>query len=153
FGRPGRLDDFEHVWLTFDGVTAVAEASLNGRVLGRFREQDCLFEVEITALLRPRNELVVVVEADTVAGGLWGEVAVEVRRAAYLRKLSARLRAGATGKELEVHGEAAGTSERPLDLYALMGGRTILYSTVQPLPEGRPFHLVSAPLEEVAASP
>jgi beta-mannosidase len=81
FGYPGRIDAHERVWLTFAGVDAVAEAHLNGHSLGRHQVVNRPFEFEVTALLQARNELIVDVEAPSGNGGLWGEVALEVRLA------------------------------------------------------------------------
>jgi beta-galactosidase/beta-glucuronidase len=79
FGYPGRIDADERVWLTFGGADERAEVWLNGRPLGQ-HEGAGAFEFEVTSLLQRRNELVVEVESLTTAGGLWGEVALEVRR-------------------------------------------------------------------------
>src|SRR6516165_6987722 len=68
FGVPRQIDDYERVWLTFAGFTGVADISLNGQALGRYRDADCPLGLEVTALLRPRNELLVEVE-DGVVGG------------------------------------------------------------------------------------
>jgi hypothetical protein len=133
FGYPGRIDAHERVWLTFAGVGGGAEVSLNGRPLGR-RDGGGPFEFEVTPLLGPRNELVADVEA-TAGGGLWGEVALEVRRTAYLR----HVRAFVEGGRLRVAGEVVGCSDRPLDLYLLLDGSTAAYVTVEPHPDGRPF--------------
>jgi hypothetical protein len=144
FGYPGRIDPWERVWLTFAGVGGPAEVWLDGQRLGR---EEGAFEHEVTALLRPRNELVVEVEAADDRGGLWGEVALEMRRAAFLRNLRAWLAGEEAGLRLHIEGEVAGTSERPLELYALLDGRTVLYTTVEAAPEGRPFHVASHTLE------
>jgi hypothetical protein len=52
---------------------------LNGSLLGRHEGADEPFEFEVTNLLRDRNELIVEVESPTGDGGLWGEVALEIR--------------------------------------------------------------------------
>jgi len=78
FGWPGRIDAHERVWLTFAGAEAVAEVWLNGRCLGR-HEGPGSFEFDVTGLLQLRNDLNVEVEAPGGSGGLWGEVALEVR--------------------------------------------------------------------------
>jgi beta-galactosidase/beta-glucuronidase len=80
FGYPGRLDAHERVWLTFAGVEAVADVWLNEAFLGR-HEGGEPFEFEVTPLLRTRNELRVDAEGEG-DGGLWGEVALEVRSTA-----------------------------------------------------------------------
>src|SRR5713101_9402312 len=59
FGYPGRIDDYERVWLTFSGVKEAVEVWLNGRLLERWERP--AFEMEITALLGQRNHLDVVV--------------------------------------------------------------------------------------------
>jgi beta-galactosidase/beta-glucuronidase len=75
FGYPGRIDENERVWLTFAGIEGAAETWLNGQWLGRQP-----LEFEITGLLRDRNELLVEVEGSET-GGLYGEVALEIRLA------------------------------------------------------------------------
>jgi beta-galactosidase/beta-glucuronidase len=80
FGYPGRIDDHERVWLTIGGVDAAAEIWLNGHSLGRLDEAQQPFECNVTGILRDRNELRVEVECPET-GGLWGEVALEIRLA------------------------------------------------------------------------
>jgi hypothetical protein len=160
FGYPGRIDPHERVWLTFAGVDYFAAVWLNGQELGRHRGAFAPFEYDVTALLQPRNELVVEVDcpapdADTLVrpllprgavqhgnGGLWGEVALEVRCPAFLRGV--RLWADFPGEpRLHVVGEAVGTSDRPLELYVLVNGRTVLYrDRLSPTYGGTPFHEV-----------
>lgn len=142
FGYPGRIDSFERVWLTFAGVTVSAEVWLNGQFLGRGTEADGPLEFDVTNLLRPRNELTVLVEAADDRGGLWGDVALEVRCAAFLRQVCCELQ----GDRLNVRGTVVGSSDRPLDLYALLDGATVAYATVQPAAAGQPFALVSEAL-------
>jgi hypothetical protein len=143
FGWPGRIDAHERVWLTFAGVDGSADLSLNGHPLGRHGPAAGLFEYEVTALLRPRNELVVEVEAPDDRGGLSGEVALEVRCSAFLRNLHAELTPTGDAFRLHVAGEVIGTSDRPLELYALLDGATVLYATVEPAVAGNPFQLTS----------
>src|SRR5262249_15876271 len=85
FGWPGRHDAHERVWLTFAGAEASAWVWLNGQFLGEHKGGGRAFEFEVTGWLRVRNELTVEVEAPGGAGGLWGEVALAVRAAAFLR--------------------------------------------------------------------
>lgn len=151
FGYPGRIDPFERVWLTFEGVEEEAHVSLNGRALGRHRNADGPFAFDVTGLLRQRNELVVVVDGGA-DGGIWGEVALEVRRTAFLRGLRASLPRAAAPTALHVAGEVVGTSDRPLDLYVLGAGRTLVQATVEPGPEGRAFQLTAETLADVAGA-
>jgi hypothetical protein len=146
FGYPGRIDAHERVWLTFAGVEAVAEAWLNGQELGRFGGTGP-FEFEVTPLLRARNELTVEVEAPGGGQGLWGEVALEVRCAAYLRDVQA----WSEGGILHATGEVIGTAERPLDLYLIRERSTVAYTTVEAAPEGRPFDLVAEGVPDKAS--
>ncbi len=138
FGYPGQIDANERVWLTFAGVAGFAEVSLNGHLLGRHEGEAGPFEHEVTALLASRNRLVVEVEETTGRGGLWGEVALEIRRTAFLRGL----RAWAEGARVVIAGEVVGTSERPLDLYALVNGANCAYRTVTAAPAGQSFRLI-----------
>src|SRR5437763_1763407 len=62
FGCPRRIDDFERVWMTFSGIGGTAEVTLNGQLLGRQETANQPFEFDVTALLRTRNELGVVIE-------------------------------------------------------------------------------------------
>jgi len=77
FGYPGRIDYFERVWLTFAGLTGTADIRLNGHRLGSGKAEEP-FEFEVTSLLQNRNVLEVEV-AGPEDGGLWGEVALEIR--------------------------------------------------------------------------
>jgi hypothetical protein len=145
FGYPGRIDTHERVWLTFEGWTGTAEITLNGRCLGSGLQGNAPHEYDVTAMLRERNELIVDLQGDSEEGGLWGEVAMEVRCLAWLRDVRVRLIAD-NGTGLAVDGIAAGTSERPLELYAILGRSTVLYALVQPRPEGAAFHFKSDPV-------
>jgi hypothetical protein len=142
FGYPGRIDAHERVWLTFAGVEAAVDVTLNGQRLGRHARAGP-FEFEITHLLKPRNELVVLVESTEACGGLWGEVAMEIRCPAFLRGVRARF---TDGGRLLVEGEVVGVSERPLDLYVLCRNATVAYATVEAASEGKPFALTSEPV-------
>jgi hypothetical protein len=140
FGYPGRIDAGERVWLTFAGVDGSAEVWLNGCPLGRHEGAAGPFEHEVTPLLDTRNRLVVEVEEATGRGGLWGEVALEIRRTAFLRGVRVWAESADT---LHVAGEVMGTSERPLDLYVLLDGANVAYATVEAAPSGRPFQVTA----------
>jgi hypothetical protein len=144
FGYPGRVDDFERVWLTAGGVEQVAELILNRVSLGRFVAADGSFEADVTSLLRLRNELSVNVEGG-VDGGLWGEVALEVRCCAFLRNI----RVETAGRALQITGSVVGSADGPLELYAVLGRRTADYATTTASADGTPFRL-NAELPAVA---
>jgi hypothetical protein len=143
FGLPRQIDPHERLWLTFAGVADTADVHLNGRHLGRHTPPDQPFEFEVTSLLDARNELVVEVEASGGHGGLWGEVALEVRCSAYLRDV--RFWTSSDGV-FQAAGQVVGAAERPLDLYLLLDGSTAAYAVVQAQPAGTPFELTSDPL-------
>jgi hypothetical protein len=138
FGYPGRLDDYERVWLTFAGVGGEAEAVLNDRPLGRIATGSAF---EITSLLRQRNELVVEIDGTAERGGLWGEVALEVRCTAFLCDL--RRSAILTGDSVElcVSGRVVGEAERPLEVYVLFERSVAGYQLVTATAEGQAFEI------------
>jgi hypothetical protein len=152
FGFPGRIDTFERVWITCAGVTATADVSLNGRQLGHCANA---FDFEVTSLLQVRNELIVDVEGPADSGGLWGEVALEVRCTAYLKDIVTKYQKEDQNARLQVSGQVVGTAERPLDLYVLCDGSTVAYTTIDADAGGRSFQLLSDELaaEQLQARP
>ena len=155
FGYPGRLDDYERVWLTFAGIGGEAEAVLNDCPLGRIATESA---IEITSLLRQRNELAIEIDGTSEQGGLWGEVALEVRCTAFLGDL--RRSAILTGDRVElcVSGRVVGKAERPLEVYVLFERSVVGYQVVTAMAEGQAFEIRgsaqrSPPLECVNALP
>jgi hypothetical protein len=148
FGYPGRIDEYERVWLTFAGVEGDPEVWLNGTPLSRPERTPGPFEFEVTRLLQQRNLLVVEVEAVDDRGGLWGEVALEVRCTAFLRGLRLWATLAQETAVLHVAGEVAGHWEQPLELYVLLDNATVAYILLPASAVGRPFELVS---EELSA--
>jgi hypothetical protein len=144
FGLPRRIDDLERVWLTCAGVEGRSDWSLNGELLGSLALSAVTAEFEVTRRLRGRNELVVEVEAATDAGGLWGEVALEVRCSAYLRGVRAEAERSGAGVRLRVRGEVSGEAGGPLELYVLAGGGTVGYG---PCRAGGAFEVVTEELK------
>lgn len=143
FGYPGRIDADERVWLTFTGVEGQAAVTLNGTFL-ELGAATGSFEYEMTALLQNRNELVVDLEGSAERGGLTGEVALEVRRTAFLRDVRVWLVSQpGGGVELHATGSVVGTATEALDLYVILGRFTAAQSVARPLPEGQPFHLTA----------
>jgi hypothetical protein len=143
FGYPGRIDDYERVWLTFAAVVGSAEVQLNGQPLGRFEGGDAEFDV--TTLLRARNEVIVEVES---SAEVCGEVALEVRCTAYLRNVRFEGVTEGDSLRLRVRGEVVGTNERQLELYALAGRSTVAYATVEATPSGQPFEMLGDPIPQ-----
>jgi hypothetical protein len=145
FGYPGRIDDHERVWLTFEGAVERASASLNGQPLGAW--EDGAAEFQVTALLNPRNLLIVDVESQAPGGGLWGEVALEVRATAFLQDVAVRLTDGES-PQLVATGQVAGSASRPLDLYLFAAGQFLAHTMVQ---AGQQFELAAAPVSDLTA--
>jgi hypothetical protein len=135
FGCPGRIDAHERVWLIFEDVAGNFEARLNDHLLGQC-ERWCEFEV--TALLRERNVLEMVLESARDETLIWQEVALEIRCQAFLRNVQVRRK---SKNELLVAGEIAGASERPLDLYLLIDGANAGY---RPIEAGQSFRFTTA---------
>src|SRR5437867_1333131 len=82
----------------------------------------------LARLVQMGNDLEVLVESRSADGGLWGEVALEIRATAFLRGVRARL----DGTALHVEGELVGRSEGPLELYVLLDDRNVAYQVLQP---------------------
>ena len=141
FGYPGRIDDYERVWLTFAGVEGQARATLNGELLGAWAGDAGSVEFDVTRRLGPRNTLIVDVESPSPTGGLWGEVALEVRATAYLRDVQFRV-AGEALPQVCASGLVVGSAARPLELYLFAANRFLTYDTIEPSSGGRRFELV-----------
>src|SRR5439155_24708224 len=105
------------------------------------------FEFDVTALLRTRNELGVVIETTDPRGGLWGEVAMEVRASAYLRGVRAEVEAESEVVRIRAEGEVVGTCSQPLELYLLLDNATVAYSAAAATAAGEKFELISEPLD------
>jgi len=79
FNWTAPLEADQRVTLAFDGVTQKAQVTLNGQLLGSFGPDPAW--LDITALLKPHNELLVEVAAVHTGagpGGLTGEVRLEI---------------------------------------------------------------------------
>jgi hypothetical protein len=122
FGYPGRIDEGEHVWLTLWGIPKAAVV-LNEQAL----DLDAVFfESEVTALLTARNRLALTLVAGRPATPVWDEVALEIRRDAFLRAAAWRLGPG----EVEVKGMVVGPAGLGLELYALVDGHNVHYEPI-----------------------
>jgi len=143
FGIPRQIDAHERIWLTFAGADARADVWLNGRLLGQEEGAAAPFEFEVTTLLQARNELTVEVEAPAGNGGLYGEVALEIRCTAYLR--GTRIwgtTVGQTGS-LHVAGGVVGFCQDPLELYVILDRTNVAYAQVRATETGQSFQIDS----------
>jgi hypothetical protein len=133
FGYPGRIDDYERVWLTFAAVSGRAQVLLNRSELGTIT---AAAEFEVTHLLQERNELQVDIEGTGGDTGLHGEAALEVRRTAFLRNLRVSIM-----DVLHVSGEVAGSAESPLEIYVVLDRKNVAYAAAE---AGKEFHLTGS---------
>jgi hypothetical protein len=111
---------------------------LNGTLLGSHTGAFDPFEFEVTSSIRVRNELMVVLECPNGAappsgepiwrgvlspgGGLWGTVALEIRRETCFRDLCLWPWHGDCGIELRVGGTIHSELSGPVELYILIDG-------------------------------
>jgi hypothetical protein len=136
FGYPGNADPAtEHIWLTCDGLSGCRTIVLNGKTLS---EDACTsFSFDVTKLLAQRNKLDVTIEGTNETEGLWGEVALEIRKDAYLSKVRVE-RADAA---VRIVGRVVGIADRPLELYTMIDGKHADYRTIAPTDAGAPFEI------------
>jgi hypothetical protein len=154
FHWPGTLDYYERLWLQFAGADYFARVWLNGQELGSHVGPFDPFEFDVTPLVQLRNDLVVEVELPRTppdaqhlfrrpepGGGLWGPVALEVRRETILRNIRIWAEFDGPRNILKVTGDVVGPANHPLELYILLDRATILYQHVNASPVGCPFHV------------
>ena len=122
FGYPGRIDDFERVWLVGEGLTGAATVALNDQPLGTTAPGD--FEFDATPLLAARNHLEIAIDRHAEAARPWNDVGLVIRCAAYLH--------GVCVRDGLVVGEVRGVWQHPLELYLLRDGAQAGYQVVPP---------------------
>jgi hypothetical protein len=140
FGYPGSVDDSEHVWLTCDGCTGCHEVRLNGQQLTRESCHDFAFDV--SNILSLRNRLEMLIQGDTHDAGVGGEVALEIRKDAYL----ADVHIEPARSTVHLTGKVFGTAPQPLELYVLVDTKHVDYRTIMPSAGGTPFRIELAPI-------
>lgn len=79
FGKPTGITPAERIWLVCDGADPQASLTLNDEPLGTIDGPASPAEFDVTDRLRERNVLVAIVESADRAGGLTGEVRLEIR--------------------------------------------------------------------------
>lgn len=144
FGMPRTLDEYERVWIACTGLVGSTRWSLNEVPLGDRLGSTSYFEMEVTHQLKRRNQLVVEIESATSEGGLWGEVALEIRGPHFLKEVA--IQSGTLA------GVVVGEPKAPLEIYVLRFGRTVRYEHVTAAPGGQPFAFALPNLELDAAS-
>jgi beta-galactosidase/beta-glucuronidase len=147
---------YERLWLVIGAADYFASVTLNGEALGRHAGAFDPFEFDITRLVRPRNELVIDVDcpalsADTVAGagpsrgnlglggGLWGTVALEVRRESFLRGLEIAHEWAGELPVLHLRAQAWAETDRRLGVDVRLDGRSVHFAEVGAGPSGTTF--------------
>jgi hypothetical protein len=136
FGYPGNADPAtEHLWLTCDGVSGCVAVRLNERVL---TDAPCTsFAFDVTQMLSARNRLEITIAGETEAEGIWGEVALEIRKDAYLADVTPKR----DGTTLVITGRVVGAAPQPLELYTLVDGQNVDYRTIMPTAVGESFRI------------
>jgi hypothetical protein len=148
FGYPGRIDPHERVWVVVEGLTETVEAAVNGVPVapltpsplqqGPGEQEKGAAEIDVTTLLRERNELTLDVKLSP-GSVLWDEVALEVRCTASLRSVKIRVEEG----KIHVCGEVVGVADRPLELYLIADRSPTAYVQVVMSGEAQPFDLAT----------
>jgi hypothetical protein len=105
------------------------------------------FEFEVKRLLAARNRLEIMLAAASDEDGLAGEIALEIRRDAFLRAVAAL----SADDKVVVTGLVIGETTQPLELYVLADGKHVAYAVVGARPDGEPFDL-SFPAAEAATN-
>jgi hypothetical protein len=146
---PSRIDAEERVWLTLDHGSADATVRLNEQLLGT-RPSNGYVEYDVTRVIQRRNELFLEIERDCDSSEAVGDIALEIRRAAFLRNVAFQVD---KDQHLRVSGEVVGDADGELDLYVLADNRTVSYAKVASAPAGMRFEVrsdtaVSSPMRE-----
>ncbi len=126
FGMPRSLDLDEHVWLCFHLQAKQTDVILNEHRLAEFVGSG-RFAVECTNVLSDRNQLDVLVQAESDQDGLTGETWLEIRQAGYIQ--SAVMKQTPDGR-ITATIEVAGEWKRDLDLYLVADRKTLGYCQV-----------------------
>lgn len=139
FGYPGKADpEFEHLWLTCDGCTVCIEVYLNGKLLAEKPAET--FAFDITSLMAERNQLEIAIDGQSDDAGLWGEIALEIRKDAYLANVRLMTMTGSESCPTII-GDVVGVAPQPLELYTLLDNRNADYQAITPSPAGTPFRV------------
>jgi hypothetical protein len=155
FNRPTNLEPHERVWLVVEGVDARGRVALDGYALGTIDGYALPAEWDITEFLQPSSVIHIDVELpptgvghplptrpgrESLAGGLIGEVRLEIRQQYYVAELSTYWTSGAV-PQLHVAGRVAGpSSHENLKLVVTACNRELAYQSVD---SGAPFNLVA----------
>ncbi|HEX4589594.1 MAG TPA: hypothetical protein VH120_06675 [Gemmataceae bacterium] len=102
------------------------------------------FSFHVTELITERNELTIDLTAENGEDGLSGDIALEIRCAAYLTDL----RAEASDGRLMVTGSVEGDWVGRLEVYVLADAQTVGY---QVRGVGEPFELLTDPVLDTPA--
>ncbi len=133
FGFPGRADESEHIWITCDGITGFVQARLNSHLFETGPASTFAFDG--TPAMLARNQLEILVHGERDDAGLWGEVAMEIRKDAFLADVKLERIDGVWHGV----GRAVGVADRELELYTLIDNRNADYRTIVPTPAGTVF--------------
>jgi hypothetical protein len=130
FSWPRGLAEHERLWLVFAGIEHAATAWLNDQQLGQHPGPVTSLEFNITTHVQVKNQLVVEVDSPGPGGGIWGDVTLQVRHVAFFRKLEVHATSPGGKPQIQLTAFIEDESERQLELYVLLNGRTVHYSSV-----------------------
>jgi hypothetical protein len=140
FGVPRRLDDWERVRVVRDDMPTcrsswrVNDVDLQWINAGGDDEPTSVYRpivADVTSLLRERNELAVKFEGWTNDSESFGGAVLEIGCPAYVRHVRVRPQRVQGGWVLPTDVDVAGEHEAgPLELYALIDGRTVGYQVL-----------------------
>ena len=126
FGCPTNIDAGERVWLVVS-ENIFGEVRLNGELLGELRGGSAV-ESDVTSALKPRNQLVVEVQAGGEAPRSTGDpmhvpsVRLEVRRLWYVSDLAVTENETGAAAAIAIRGEVAGERFAAGELSLLVEG-------------------------------
>ncbi|HVU90348.1 MAG TPA: hypothetical protein VHD36_23665 [Pirellulales bacterium] len=155
FNRPTNLEPHDRVWLMAEGVDARGNVTIDSRHLGAIDGYALAAEWDVTHLLQASSVLSVDIELpptgagqpppvrpgrELLAGGLIGEVRLEIRRELYVAGLSVYWQPG-RAPQWHISGRVEGpASNDSLHLIATACDREVAYARVT---AGAPFTLCS----------
>jgi hypothetical protein len=142
FGRPGRLDAHERLWLYLDSPAARSSLEFNDVPLG-IAEPHQPWETDVTPFLREHNRLRILQTAPPLG---WREVGIEIRALAFLRDVKYIRTFDPTIAD-ELQGTIQGPIGLTLDVYVLDERTTRAYQQVVLIAETTPFR-IRLPLTE-----
>jgi beta-mannosidase len=164
FHAPRTLDAHERLWIRFHGIDYLADVRLNDTPLGCHEGYFDPFSFDITQHVRPNNELVVDVSCPATkaagnpwlcrgsldsrvpdfVGGIWRDVALEVRSIAWLESVVVRSRLHEGRGYVAFDGTVQAADEASVELDLSVGGAWVAKQRVAATRQGTRFTIEAA---------